>query len=545
MLGERDLELLKVMADGKLYTLKALTGVAAQRDWEAAGRLARLAELGLVEALELRAAARERGGFTTMYVYRITKRGLEALERAPQQFERPAPRPKNRAARLKQHNPAELLRLMEGDSLWTLSALAKAVGWGRETVKNHLQLLAELVEPVELRMASWKNKTVTTVRAYRLKRGDAANPQTLSRREAQPQALGRSGNPILDILFVMSDGALWTAGALAIATRHSWKTVKLHLERLSELDLVETVEVRMARRKGSGFTVARVYRIAQKGLEALESDQLPPLAVPPRGGLEPPEGGDPTRLALWVLEWSAQAARMLLHLYARGEDSWSGVIRAAQGYRRKYSGTKPAARLLRLRELGLVEWESVSPDRAEGARKRAKRLVRLTEKGREVARAILELTTFPLGQNHELGAPETSRGCSLPERIAIALPTTWEPPEDGNPLRLAIWVTNWSTAASRILLHLRARAGYEDTWYRVAIAAGGYRHKVNFEKLGATLLRLRELGLVEWELLSPERSAALPNQPKRIVRLTEKDRQIADAILKLAALLREEGAESF
>jgi hypothetical protein len=94
-----------------------------------------------------------------------------------------------------------------------------------------------------------------------------------------------------------------------------------------------------------------------------------------------------------------------------------------------------------------------------------------------------------------------------------------------------------------MLLHLYARG--EDSWSGVLRAASGYRRKYGGVEPAARLLQLRELGLVEWELANPERSAALPNQPKRIVRLTEKGRQIADAILKLAALLREEGAEPF
>ena len=662
-LSQGELELLKVMADGKLYALKALAGAAAQRDWEAAGRLARLAELGLVEVLEvrkagrqglerakayritpeglkavgapqpaepgaapkrveqsgaaqlssrelqllklmaggalwrrealraaladegaekaadplrrlvelglaevleLRTALRRRGGFASVPVYRITPQGLALLERGNRaeaaqlgdleqhpaaRAGAPAPQPERRPERPKRpgrRDPAELLKAMADGGLYTLAALAKALGWKENTVKRHLKRLVERgeVEPVEVRVASWKSGTVATAHVYRLKRGGAAGPP--SGREVQLQAPKRGGGSGHDILLAMSDGALWTVKGLSLATRHRKRTVRLHLGRLAELGLVEAVEVRMARRKGLGFAVARVYRITQRGLEALESGQLPP-PKPRRAQRErePPEGGDPASLALWVLEWSVQAARMLLHLYARGEDSWSGVRRADRGYRYKHGGGRLAARLLRLRELGLVEWELLSPDRAEGTRKRAKRLVRLTEKGREVARAILELTTLPLGQDRERGAPETSGGCPLPERIAAALPTTWEPPEDGNPLRLAIWMMGWSTAASRILLHLRSRAGYEDTWRRVAVAAGGYRHPANREKLDAILFRLRELGLVEWELLSPERSAALPNQPKRIVRLTEKGRQIADAILKLAALLREEGAESF
>lgn len=79
----------------------------------------------------------------------------------------------------------------------------------------------------------------------------------------------------------------------------------------------------------------------------------------------------------------------------------------------------------------------------------------------------------------------------------------------------------------------------------MALAAGDYRYTVSNDDLDPILFRLRELGLVEWEYLSPERSAALPNQPKRIVKLTDKGREVADAILKLAALLREAGAKSF
>ena len=77
------------------------------------------------------------------------------------------------------------------------------------------------------------------------------------------------------------------------------------------------------------------------------------------------------------------------------------------------------------------------------------------------------------------------------------------------------------------------------------VAAGGYRYTPNDGGLDPVLLRLKELNLIEWELLSPERSAARSERSTRIVRLTERDRQVADAILKLAALLREGGAEPF
>jgi DNA-binding PadR family transcriptional regulator len=543
-MGKHDLLLLRVMADGALWGIDALcfalsraAGGSARSGTKyrtVARCLKKLTARGEVEALELRLARN-----STRQVYRIAPKGLEVL-RAPPQLERPAPRPKRHAAQ-PPRDPAVLLKLMEDGSLWTLGALAKATGWERTTVKRYLQRLAGLVEAVKLRVASWKRRTVATVYVYRLKRGGAAGPRAPSGREAQLQAPERGGRPDLDILLAMSDGALWTMGALKVATHHHKTAVKLHLERLTELGFVEAVEVRMARRWGPGFTVARVYRITQKGLEALESGQLPPLKASPRGRLEPPEGSDPMQLALWVLEWSAQAARMLLHLYARGEDSWSGVLRAAKGYRYKHGGGGQVARLLRLRELGLVEWELASPERARGARN-AKRLVRLTEKGREVARAILELTTLPLGRE---SPPETSGERPPPERVAAAIPTTWEPPEDGDPLRLAIWVVNWSTRAARVLLHLRSRAGYEDTWYGVAIAAGGYRYKANSESLGAILLRLKELNLVEWRLAKVEQPAPRSARPTRIVHLTERGREVADAIAKLAAILREARAEPF
>jgi DNA-binding MarR family transcriptional regulator len=98
-------------------------------------------------------------------------------------------------------------------------------------------------------------------------------------------------------------------------------------------------------------------------------------------------------------------------------------------------------------------------------------------------------------------------------------------------------VVGWSAYAARILLHLR-RSG-EDAYSNVAVAASGYRYMPDKSAFNAILFRLRELGLIEWE----RRRASSGGRPVRIVRLTEKGRQVADAILKLAALLRE--AEPF
>lgn len=77
----------------------------------------------------------------------------------------------------------------------------------------------------------------------------------------------------------------------------------------------------------------------------------------------------------------------------------------------------------------------------------------------------------------------------------------------------------------------------------MAVAAGGYRYEVNSERLGPIILRLKELNLIEWKLAEVEQPAPRSEHPTRIVKLTDKGREVADAILKLAALLRE--AESF
>jgi DNA-binding PadR family transcriptional regulator len=400
-----NLQLLRIMADGELWGVYALCFALARTVGGSAtsgGRyrlvkrhLKRLLERGEVEALELHTAARE-GGFATVPVYRITLQGLAALERGAGV---PAPQPEQRSEQRKrpgQRDPAELLKIMEDDSLWTLNALAKATGWEKKVVKEHLRRLAEHVEAVEVRKASRKSKTVKTAYVYRLKR--AAGPQALSGRRVEPQALGRSGtcnnvvvNPSFDILAALSDGALWTAAALKFATRRAGAVIGWHLRRLAELGLVETVEVREARRRGPSLSVARLYRITEKGLEALERG-LPPLpeVAPPRAEPEPPEGGDPMQLALWVVEWSAYAARALLHLRSRsGEDTYSNVAVAAGGYRSMPSKSDFNAILFRLRELNLIEWEH---RRALGGRPR--RIVKLTDKGQEVASAILKLAAL-------------------------------------------------------------------------------------------------------------------------------------------------------
>ena len=73
------------------------------------------------------------------------------------------------------------------------------------------------------------------------------------------------------------------------------------------------------------------------------------------------------------------------------------------------------------------------------------------------------------------------------------------------------------------------------------MAAGGYRYRAGDKGLGPILLRLKELNLIEWELAGGERSAPRSERLTRIVRLTGKGQEVASAILKLAALLSEEG----
>jgi len=372
-------DILAAMSDGALWTVGALAAATRHKWHTIKPRLKHLAELGLVEVVEVSAARRRGSGFATVPVYRVTGKGLEALERGlPPELEESAPRPAR--------DPAELLKIMEDGSLWTLNALAKATGWEKKTVRARLQQLTGLVEAVEVRKVSRKSGTLVTGRVYRLKREGSTEPVRGGRR-VEPQAAGR---PDLDILAALSDGALWTAAALKFATRRAGAVIGWHLRRLAELGLVEAVEVREARRRGPSLSVARLYRITEKGLEALERG-LPPLpeVAPPRAEPEPPEGGDPMRLALWVVEWSAYAARILLHLRRSGEDTYSNVAVAAGGYRSMPSKSDFNAILFRLRELDLIEWEH---RHALGGRPR--RIVRLTEKGRQVAEAILKLATL-------------------------------------------------------------------------------------------------------------------------------------------------------
>jgi DNA-binding PadR family transcriptional regulator len=262
------------------------------------------------------------------------------------------------------------------------------VGWREESVRRHLQRLAELglIEAVEVRRFSRKRKALTSAYVYRVKQGDATPP---SRRGAEVRAAERGGRPDLDILLAMSDGALWTITALSVATRYNEKVVRWHLQRLTALNLAEAVEV-------NDLTTIRLYRITEKGLEALERGQLPPLeSALPRGEPELPESGDPVQLAIWLVNWSAIAARVLLHLRSRnGEDSWSNVAVAGGGYRYKVNDGILGAILLRLKELNLVEWRLADPEQPAPRSAHPTRIVHLTERGRKVADAILKLAAL-------------------------------------------------------------------------------------------------------------------------------------------------------
>ena len=384
----RELLLLRIMSDGALWGACALwfaftRAVGGSRRvpyrYSVVSRcLERLVARGEVEALEMRSARGLRR------VYRIAERGLEALARAPQGFERLAPFEWQR-------DPARLLEVMEGGGLWTLRALARATGWNKVTVRKHLRRLVErgLAEAVELRKFSWKRRTFMTAHAYRVKRGGSAAPP--SGRKVEPKV---GGVPSADVLLALSDGALWSLSALCAATRHDKKVVRCRLAQLAKLGFVEVVEVRIAPRRRPGLAAARLYRITEKGLEALERGQPPLPEAAQRAEPEPPEDGDPLQLAVWVVNWSVIATRALLHLRSRGEDSWNGVATAAGGGRYPVHSKRLAPILLRLRELGLLEWELLSPERSANLPGHPKRILRLTERGRQVAEAILKLAAL-------------------------------------------------------------------------------------------------------------------------------------------------------
>jgi Mn-dependent DtxR family transcriptional regulator len=196
----------------------------------------------------------------------------------------------------------------------------------------------------------------------------------------------------LEMLRLMGDGAAWGFRALERALGWGHQSVRNHLSRLIERGEVEAIPLRRVSRKAGGIEEIRVYRITPRGLWALGRG-LPAPEEPPEPE-EPPPGADAQQLALHVLGWSKYAARALLHLLERGEDSFYGVAWAMTG--RRYASGSPRlwSMLARLREMGLLEWEALPSNHP---RYPFRYRFRLTERGREVARAMLSIAGAVLG----------------------------------------------------------------------------------------------------------------------------------------------------
>jgi DNA-binding CsgD family transcriptional regulator len=239
----------------------------------------------------------------------------------------------------------------------------------------------------------------------------------------------------LEMLRLMSDGAAWGLRALARALGWSTHTVAYHLRRLVERGEVEAITLKRASRKKGGVEEVRVYRergeveaITLKrasrkkgGVEEVRVYRITPRGLwtlgrgipapeSPREPEEPPPGAPALQLAIHIVAWSKYAARALLHLHERGEDSMYGLCWAMTGHRYT-AGNWPRlwGLLYRLREWGLVEWELVP---ANHPRYQYKYRFRITERGREVARAILAVAGELLAAREAGGPPrpaETER----------------------------------------------------------------------------------------------------------------------------------------
>ena len=205
----------------------------------------------------------------------------------------------------------------------------------------------------------------------------------------------------LEMLRLMSDGAAWGLRALARALGWSTHTVAYHLRRLVERGEVEAIPLKRVSRKRGGVEEVRVYRITPRGLWTLGRGI--PAPESPREPEEPPPGADALRLAIHIVAWSKYAARALLHLHERGEDSMYGLCWAMTGHRYT-AGNWPRlwGLLYRLREWGLVEWELVP---ANHPRYQYRYRFRITERGREVARAILAIAGELLAAREAGGPP--------------------------------------------------------------------------------------------------------------------------------------------
>jgi DNA-binding PadR family transcriptional regulator len=118
-----------------------------------------------------------------------------------------------------------------------------------------------------------------------------------------------------------------------------------------------------------------------------------------------------------------------------------------------------------------------------------------------------------------------------------------EPPPDAPAVKLAAYILSWSKYATRTLLHLSKRG--EDSMNELRWAMGAYRSRVgNKPSVWSVLLKLREWGLIEWELLP----SGNPRYQRRYrFRITERGLEVARAILAVAGELlagEEQGAPS-
>ena len=191
----------------------------------------------------------------------------------------------------------------------------------------------------------------------------------------------------LEMLKAMSDGSAWGVRALARALGWSTHTVAYHLRRLAARGEVEAIPLKRVSWKREGIEEIRVYRITPRGLWALGKG-IPAPETPPAPP-EPPPDASALQLAIHIVAWSKYAARALLHLHERSEDSMYGLAWAMTG-RRYTAGNWPRlwGLIFRLKEWGLVEWEMIPVNHP---RYRYKYRFRITERGREVARAILAI----------------------------------------------------------------------------------------------------------------------------------------------------------
>ena len=198
----------------------------------------------------------------------------------------------------------------------------------------------------------------------------------------------------LEMLRLMSDGAAWGFRALAQALGWSHQAVRYHLDRLAARGEVEVIPVKRVSWKTGSVEEIKAYRITPKGLWALGRGL--PAPEEPEERAEPPPDASAVQLAVHIVAWSKYATRALLHLHERGEDSMYGLCWAMTGHRYTAGNWSRLWGLLyKLREWGLVEWEMIP---ANHPRYQYKYRFKITERGREVARAILMIAGELLAQ---------------------------------------------------------------------------------------------------------------------------------------------------